>query len=101
MCGISGFIDFNPTSSQTILQSMTNCLVHRGPDAGAYNVFENDAAKIGLGHRRLSIIDLSAAANQPMHFENFCIVYNGEVYNYKEIQAQLQSLGHSFKTHSD
>ena len=58
-------------------------------------------AKVGLGHRRLSIIDLSAGGKQPMSFDKYWICFNGEVYNYKEIKSELIKLGHSFKSTSD
>jgi len=101
MCGIAGFLDYHKSSSQKILQDMTYALQHRGPDAEGYEFLENTDGQLGLGHRRLSIIDLSAAGNQPMHYAHFSIVYNGEIYNYKEVQKKLEGLGHTFKTHSD
>ncbi len=101
MCGISGFLDYHKTSSQTVLQEMTDTLWHRGPDASGYDFFETSSMQLGLGHRRLSIIDLSPAGNQPMHHEHLSIVFNGEIYNYKEIRQKLETSGHAFKTHSD
>ncbi len=98
MCGIAGFYSVQKKFNEADLQAMTNCLQHRGPDAAGY--FMNDAKTCGLGHRRLSIIDLSNAANQPMfsHTDRFVIIYNGEVYNFKEIEKQL---GITPKTSSD
>ena len=101
MCGIAGFIDFRKNSSLEILQKCTDILVHRGPDGSGYEFREEDGFQIGLGHRRLSIIDLSTAAGQPMWYKHFCIIFNGEMYNYAEIREELISLGHSFQTHSD
>lgn len=101
MCGISGFLDFEKKSSPVILEEMTNTLRHRGPDATACKLIETPVAQIGLGHRRLSIIDLSSAATQPMQYQHLWMVYNGEVYNYKEIQRELVLLGHEFTTQSD
>ena len=74
-------------------------MLHRGPDADGHWVDEN----IGLGHRRLSIIDLSEAAQQPMISMNnrYIISYNGEIYNFKELRVQLESLGHKFFSNSD
>lgn len=71
------------------MQNMTNCMSHRGPDAAGF--FLNEGKTCGLGHRRLSIIDLSAASNQPMfsHSGRYCIVFNGEIYNFQEIAKQL------------
>lgn len=101
MCGISGFLDFEKKSSPVILEEMTNTLRHRGPDATACKLIDAPSAQIGLGHRRLSIIDLSSAATQPMQYQHLWLVYNGEVYNYKEIQQELVLLGHQFITQSD
>lgn len=69
MCGITGFLDFTCTSDLSILTRMTDTLVHRGPDDSGYEVFKTDEAMIGLGHRRLSILDLSAEGKQPMTSE--------------------------------
>ena len=73
MCGISGFIDFKKTSDIDILQSMTDTLYHRGPDGSGIELLENPYAQVGLGHRRLSIIDLSEHGKQPMQFQHLCI----------------------------
>ena len=101
MCGIAGFIDFNNSSSLQILKDSTDVLSHRGPDGSGYEFFQNEKCQVGLGHRRLSIIDLSNAASQPMWYKNFCIIFNGEIYNYAEIKAALEKLGHTFIAHSD
>jgi len=96
MCGICGF--YSPTNKilEADLQAMTQSLLHRGPDAEG--IFTDST--VGLGHKRLSIIDLSEAANQPMtsHSDRYEIVYNGEVYNYREIAKELDM---HFKTSSD
>jgi asparagine synthase (glutamine-hydrolysing) len=86
MCGISGFFSSSPLS-KALLERMTSKLSHRGPDAEGY--FFDELA--GLGHRRLSIIDLSESANQPMVSANgrFVIVFNGEIYNFREIAGSL------------
>ena len=101
MCGIAGFIDFNNSSSIQTLRDCTDVLSHRGPDGSGYEFFQNEKYQVGLGHRRLSIIDLSNAASQPMWYKNFCIVFNGEIYNYEEIKSELIKLGHTFTSHSD
>jgi asparagine synthase (glutamine-hydrolysing) len=101
MCGISGFIDCNEKSSLEILKSMTDILHHRGPDDSGYQFLETDKCQVGLGHRRLSIIDLTDSGKQPMQFNHLWITYNGEVYNFKEIKAELIVLKHSFIGHSD
>ncbi len=89
MCGITGFYSLQKQFSETDLHNMTNAIQHRGPDAAGY--FVNEEKTCALGHRRLSIIDLSEAANQPMysHSGRYVIVFNGEVYNFQEIKKQL------------
>ena len=97
MCGITGFISKNFNKSELVV--MTDALKHRGPDAKGY--FYDSQNGVGLGHRRLSIIDLSKDANQPMtsHCGRYVMVYNGEVYNYKEIAKKLNEV--KWKTSSD
>lgn len=101
MCGIAGFIDFKHNSSLKYLQQCTDVLTHRGPDGGGYEFLEEGNAQIALGHRRLSIIDLSAAAKQPMWYKDYCIIFNGEMYNYAQVKETLLQAGHQFTTHSD
>ncbi|MCD2425193.1 asparagine synthase (glutamine-hydrolyzing) [Niabella pedocola] len=101
MCGIAGFADFNRNSSAEVLWRMTASMTHRGPDGQAEYFDEQDAFQLGLGHRRLSVIDLSHAADQPMRYENLVVVFNGEIYNYKEIKKELEEKGHRFITSSD
>ncbi len=101
MCGIAGFIDFTKKSSEESLAKMSCAVPHRGPDGQGLFFHQAQTAQIGLGHRRLSIIDLSHAADQPMHFNGLHIVFNGEIYNYNEIREKLIGLGHFFQTHSD
>jgi len=101
MCGIVGFCSCNEKVDKAILTSMRDALTHRGPDdAGIYIDEENN---VGLGHRRLSILDLSSLGHQPMSNENgsIWITYNGEVYNFKEIREELSKRGYSFKSKSD
>lgn len=97
MCGIAGIVGVQP-HNQHRLDAMLDKQSHRGPDA---KVIWNDD-KIVLGHNRLSIIDLSTTANQPMHSAcgNYVIVFNGEIYNYLEIKKELQ-YDYVFQTHSD
>lgn len=80
---------------------MTDCMFHRGPDGAGYQVYELDEAKIGFGHRRLAIIDLSEHGAQPMQFKDLAITFNGEIYNYREIKIELEKLGHFFEGNSD
>ena len=101
MCGIAGFVNFNSKSSKETVKRMAASLAHRGPD-GQGEYFHNGSDwQVGLGHRRLSIIDLSTSANQPMHYDGMHIIFNGEIYNYNEIREELIKLGHQFQTHSD
>ena len=92
MCGIAGILHFDRGRpvERSLLERMTNVLSHRGPDGEGFYV----QANIGLGHRRLAIIDLSTG-DQPMFSrdKNLVIVYNGEIYNYLELKEELKSLG--------
>ena len=101
MCGIAGFIDFNKISSIEVLKNMTDTLNHRGPDGSGYEMLQSAKAAVGLGHRRLAIIDLTETGKQPMQFEHLWITFNGEIYNFQEVKKELESLGHQFKSHSD
>jgi asparagine synthase (glutamine-hydrolysing) len=101
MCGISGFCDFSKKSDKQTLVKMTDVLHHRGPDDSGYSFYEDKYRNIGLGHRRLSILDISTHGHQPMSFQNLEIVYNGEVYNFKEIRKDLKNLGYTFFSDSD
>ena len=101
MCGIAGFCDFTKKTDKQTLINMTDVLYHRGPDDSGYSFYENEYANIGLGHRRLSILDLSTHGHQPMAFKNFEIVYNGEVYNFKEIRTELEKFNYTFESDSD
>jgi asparagine synthase (glutamine-hydrolysing) len=100
MCGISGIVNFNATEpvDRLVLERMTLAQSHRGPDDCGYFVDGN----VGLGHRRLSVIDRSGGS-QPIFNEDgsVAIVFNGEVYNYRELTKQLSAQGHQFKTHCD
>src|SRR5438128_2147065 len=100
MCGICGQFNFarnEPVESETVRQ-MTRSIVHRGPDDEGYFF----SGRLGLGFRRLSIIDL-AGGHQPMSDaeETVWVIFNGEIYNYRELRAELQSKGHEFRTNSD
>lgn len=101
MCGINGFLDFNKHATREDLSAMNKVLMHRGPDGNGSEIFEKEKFTLGLGHRRLSVIDLSTTGEQPMLFEEFAISYNGELYNYTEIKGALTILGHSFQGDSD
>lgn len=101
MCGIAGIISGDTTFiSQDKLKAMTNIIAHRGPDGEGHWISPNQ--QVGLGHRRLSIIDLSHEADQPMHYmSRYSIVFNGEIYNYIELRETLQQKGYTFHTQSD
>jgi asparagine synthase (glutamine-hydrolysing) len=101
MCGISGFVDFKNKSSIKVLEEMTDTMVHRGPDGAGYEIFNREQHTVGLGHRRLAIIELSDLGKQPMSHRDYWITFNGEIYNYKEIKQELSSLGHTFLSDSD
>ena len=106
MCGICGFtyrtenLKFDPEDH---VVRMAKTLAHRGPDAAGHAVYRDENTTVGLGHRRLSIIDLSPNANQPLSNEDgsICVVYNGEIYNYPELRAELINNGHRFRSHGD
>jgi len=99
MCGISGIINLNSGEvDQNQLKIMNDQVAHRGPDGEGFYVDSN----IGFGHRRLSIIDLTAQGNQPMHYmDNLTITYNGEIYNYIEIKEKLSDEGYIFNSKTD
>ena len=101
MCGISGFADYNKKTGKDILEKMNRIMAHRGPDGEGYGLYENSLASLGLGHRRLSIIDLTEGGRQPQSFQLLHITYNGEIYNYAEIKKQLEDKGHRFNSNSD
>jgi asparagine synthase (glutamine-hydrolysing) len=100
MCGIAGRFNYDPLRpvARDVLEAMTDAVAHRGPDAAGYHL----APGIGLGHRRLSIIDLSTG-DQPLSNETGTVwtVFNGEIYNFAEVRAELQAHGHRFRTGSD
>ncbi len=106
MCGIVGTLSFDNSRfgvTESYIVSMRDTMIHRGPDGAG--VWVSRDRRIGLGHRRLSIIDLSQTANQPMCNEDGClwVAFNGEIYNHVEIRRELERIGgHSWKTdHSD
>jgi asparagine synthase (glutamine-hydrolysing) len=105
MCGIVGFVDrwgqLRPEELRTMAQRMAATLRHRGPDDEGFWV--DPYWGIALGHRRLSIIDLSPAGHQPMRSKcgRYIIVFNGEVYNFRALRCELEALGHAFRGHSD
>ncbi len=126
MCGIAGIVSFNGEGQVADLRAMTQAIRHRGPDDEGYytwngvgghfygedsvvavkgddryKALSQDQFTLGFGHRRLSIIDLEAAAHQPMTDGRYVIVYNGEIYNYKELRVSLERRGVVFQSTSD
>lgn len=101
MCGISGYVDFKRSTGKETLEKMNRIMAHRGPDGEGYGFYEAEKATVGLGHRRLSIIDLSEAGSQPQTFGPYHITFNGEIYNYAGIKKELEAKGHEFRSHSD
>ncbi|NJB68942.1 asparagine synthase (glutamine-hydrolysing) [Desulfobaculum xiamenense] len=104
MCGIAGFLAFHPVdaaSAEAVAGAMADSLAHRGPDDRG--VWVDAASGVGLGHRRLSILDLSPAGHQPMRSRcgRYVVVYNGEIYNHLALRRELAPLGHSFSGGSD
>lgn len=100
MCGIAGYINLDgKPASRVAIQNMTDAILHRGPDGEGHYVDRN----LALGHRRLSIIDLTSAGHQPMMSPDgrYIISYNGEVYNFKELRTELEAIGHHFKSRTD
>lgn len=98
MCGIAGIVNKNGRSvTEDEIKKFTDLVSHRGPDDSGYFLKNNFA----LGHRRLSILDISSAGHQPMRYLNVKITFNGEIYNYIEIREELSQLGYTFKTGTD
>ena len=101
MCGILAILNYDPQNrvDEPLLRQMTDTMVHRGPDDAGYWT----RGSVGLGHRRLAIIDLSSAGHQPMSNEDgsLWITYNGEVYNFLELRQELELKGHSFRSRTD
>ena len=96
MCGISGII--TSTGDLSRIYSMNDLISHRGPDSSGFYFGKGFC----FGHRRLAIIDISAAGDQPMSYlDRYVIVYNGEVYNHLELRAELLDLGYSFNSSTD
>src|SRR5688572_24118523 len=104
MCGIAGLASLKPTSAARLSaagEAMNRALAHRGPDD--MQLWLDEAAGIVFAHRRLAVVDLSSDGRQPMESPSgrYRIIYNGEIYNYQDLQHELVALGHIFKGRSD
>jgi len=99
VCGIAGC--YQQADGQKLVDIMSDRIAHRGPDAAGTWSHEDDRVAVQLGHRRLSIIDLSAAADQPLSKHGMTLIYNGELYNYRALRTELTTRGASFATRSD
>tara|TARA_B100000963_G_scaffold121937_1_gene106336 strand:+ start:17650 stop:19470 length:1821 start_codon:yes stop_codon:yes gene_type:complete len=101
MCGIAGVLDYRGDKLyKSDLKRMTNAIAHRGPDGEGFFISKNNS--VGLGHRRLSIIDLTDNASQPMTIrDRYTITYNGEIYNYRELKKDLEKKNYIFRSESD
>src|SRR4051812_17364018 len=100
MCGIAGLVNLDGAPvSPAILQRMIDVIAHRGPDGEGQWI----EGGVGLGHRRLAIIDLSPAGQQPMVSADhrFVLTYNGEIYNFRELKAELEAKGYWFRSRTD
>src|SRR4051812_23536382 len=101
MCAIVGIASRTPVEERAWVRAGRDAMAHRGPDdAGEW---WSEDGRIGFGHRRLSIIDLTPQGHQPMHdaARDLCVVFNGEIYNFLELRAELSSKGHTFRSRSD
>lgn len=111
MCGITGIVDFRQQRAAQHIRAQADTLQHRGPDDAGFASFyagevqheagHDEPALVALAHRRLSILDLSPAGHNPMPYRHHWITFNGEVYNYIELRAELEQLGHSFQSETD
>jgi asparagine synthase (glutamine-hydrolysing) len=104
MCGICGKLATNDKQiEENLLRKMTSVLAHRGPDDDGIYLNHLPDLSIGLGHRRLSIIDLSEAGRQPMFNEDKTVwmVFNGEIYNFRSLRTELEGKGHHFSSQTD
>lgn len=105
MCGIAGrwAPNPNPQKAAAAMGAALNALAHRGPDDRGAEVLPLAGGELALGQTRLSIIDLSSGGHQPMHSADgrFTLVFNGEIYNYKELRQELRAAGAQFRTESD
>src|SRR6476646_9773694 len=101
MCGIVGRAGTTPAADREVLGAQCDTLRHRGPDGAG--VWWSEDGRVGLGHRRLAVVDLSPTGDQPMHdgLNELHLVFNGEIYNHRELHDQLAAGGYPFRGPSD
>ena len=101
MCGIVGLFSTYPSDNECLLIRMRDTMIHRGPDDSG--IWWSKDRRLGLGHRRLSILDLTPTGHQPMEDSagQYVITFNGEIYNYIDLRTYLIKKGHSFRSTSD
>lgn len=101
MCGILFSVSKKQIKEETF-KEMLQMMHHRGPDGDGYYVVNSGEYNLSFGHKRLAINDLSERSNQPLHYQDkYTLIFNGEIYNFKELRSELESLGYSFTTESD
>ena len=101
MCGLLGYIGSN-SIDKTIIEKTLRLMERRGPDIQSYKTYNFINQKVTLFHEsRLSIIDLNSRSNQPFKYGNLVMIFNGEIYNYKELKKELTDIGYKFETSSD
>lgn len=101
MCGITGFIHQNRIVEEEELRKMASAISYRGPDDEGFYLTVAGNWQIGMGFRRLAILDLSPRGHQPMEYEGIVLTLNGEIYNFREIREDLLALGYSFSSTGD
>ena len=103
MCGIVGVVGRASTDIVASVTEACSVLAHRGPDGRGSDAVTFGNTVVALGHTRLSILDLDERGLQPMWGEGrrFCVVFNGEIYNYRELRQELRAKGHAFQTETD
>lgn len=99
MCGIAGC--YQQIDGEALTRTMIDRMAHRGPDGEGFFTYQRDQVSVQLAHRRLSIIDLSAGGQQPLTVGGLTLCYNGELYNYRTLRAELSGVGVRFSTNSD
>ena len=99
MCGVLGIFDRRSPVDLHLAAELRDRMIPRGPDAGG--IYRSADGHVALAHRRLSVIDLSEQANQPMSYRGLHLSYNGEIYNYRELRRELEGRGHRFRSTSD